>query len=90
MLFYHNNVLKVIESDFWWKIKHYANRSDRTSGKTFGSSAGGMGFISRADQISHMLPMTRHRCNLVVWALAQSRRDGHRSLVTPKRVLSEY
>jgi len=29
---------------------------------------------------------TRHRCNLVVWALAQSRGDGHRSLVTPKRV----
>jgi len=27
---------------------------------------------------------------LIVWALAQSRRDGHRSLVTPKRVLSEY
>jgi len=24
-----------------------------------------------------------------VWVLAQSRRDGHRSLVTPKRVLSE-
>jgi len=33
---------------------------------------------------------TRHRCNLDVWALAQSRGDGHRSLVTPKRVLSEY
>jgi len=27
---------------------------------------------------------------LIVWALAQSQRDGHRSLVTPKRVLSEY
>jgi len=25
-----------------------------------------------------------------VWALAQSRGDGHRSLVTPERVLSEY
>jgi len=25
-----------------------------------------------------------------VWALAQSREDGHRSLVTPERVLSEY
>jgi len=33
-----------------------------------------------------MLPTTRH---LDVWALAQSRGDGHRSLVTPKRVLSE-
>jgi len=25
-----------------------------------------------------------------VWALAQRRGDGHRSLVTPERVLSEY
>jgi len=43
-----------------------------------------MGFKSRADQISHTLPATRHRCNLEVWALAQSRGDGHRL------VLSEY
>jgi len=34
--------------------------------------------------------MTRHRCNLNVWALAQSLGDGHRSLVTPERILSEY
>jgi len=27
---------------------------------------------------------------LIVWALVQSRGDGHRSLVTPERVLSEY
>jgi len=27
---------------------------------------------------------------LIAWALAQSRGDGHRSLVTPERVLSEY
>jgi len=33
------------------------------------------------------LPTTRHRCNLDVW---QSRGDGHRLLVTPERVLSEY
>jgi len=57
---------------------------------TFASGAGGMGFKSRADQISHTLPTTRHRCNLDVGALAQSRGDGHRSLVTPERVLSEY
>jgi len=37
-----------------------------------------------------MLPTTRHRCNLDVWALARNRVDGHRSLVTPERVLSEY
>jgi len=36
------------------------------------------------------LPMTRRRCNLKVWALAQSLGDGHRLLVTPERVLSEY
>jgi len=53
-----------------------------------------MGFKSRADQISHTLLTTRHRCNLdtvatlIVWALAQSRE--HRSLVTPETVLSEY
>jgi len=29
----------------------------------FASGAGGMGFKSRADQISHTLPMTRHCCN---------------------------
>jgi len=49
-----------------------------------------MKFKSRVDQISHKLPMTRHRCNLKVWALAQSLGDGHRSLVTPEKVLSEY
>jgi len=27
---------------------------------------------------------------LIVWALAQSYGDGHRSLVTPQKVLSEY
>jgi len=36
------------------------------------------------------LPMTRHHCNLDVWASAQSSEDGHRSLVTSKRALSEY
>jgi len=41
-------------------------------------------------QISHTLPTTRHRCNPDVWALAQDRGDGHRSLVTPEKVLSEY
>jgi len=38
------------------------------------------------------LPSTSHRCDLDVWALAQSCGVGHcsRSLVTPERVLSEY
>jgi len=34
------------------------------SDKTSASGAGGMGFKSRADQISHTLPTTRHRCNI--------------------------
>jgi len=36
------------------------------------------------------LPTTRHLCNLDVWAPVQSSGDGHRSLVTPERVFSEY
>jgi len=55
----------------------------------FDSGAGDMGFKSRADQISHTLPTTRHCCNLDMWALSQSHADGHRSLVTPERVLGE-
>jgi len=40
------------------------NRPDNTSDKTFASGAGGMGFKSRVDQISHTLPTIRHRYNL--------------------------
>jgi len=36
------------------------------------------------------LPMTRHRCNLKEWVLVKSFGDGHRSLVTLERALSEY
>jgi len=37
------------------------------------------------------LSTTRHRCNLDVWALAQSCGDGHRLLVTPESWgLNEY
>jgi len=63
---------------------------DGTSSKTSASGAGGMGFKSRADQISHTLLTTRHRCNLDVRVLTQSRGVGHRSLVTSERVLSKY
>jgi len=56
-----------------------------TSGKTSASGMRRMGFNSRADQISHTLPTTRYRCNLDVWALAQNRGDGNRSLVTPPK-----
>jgi len=67
-----------------------ADRPDGASGKKSASGAGRMGFKFRSDQISHTLPTTRHRCSLNVWALAQSRVDGHRSLVTPERILNEY
>jgi len=36
------------------------------------------------------LPRFATVATLIVWALEQSRGDGHRSLVTPERVLSEY
>jgi len=36
------------------------------------------------------LQTTRHRCIIDRWALAQIRGVGHRSLVTPKKVLGEY
>jgi len=54
---------------------------------TFDSGVGGMGFKSRANQIFHTLLAAV--ATLIVWALAQSRGDRHRSLVTPERVLSE-
>jgi len=52
----------------------------------FASGAGSKGFKSQDDKIFHTLPMTRHRCNLKVWALVQSLGDGHCSLVTLERV----
>jgi len=66
------------------------NWTDGASNKTFASGAGSMEFKFRDDKISHTLPTTRHRCNLKVWALAQSLGDGHRSLVKLERLLSEY
>jgi len=36
------------------------------------------------------LPTIRHRCNFDVWALAQGRGVGHRSLVTTEKLLSKY
>jgi len=72
---------------------YYQTNEHRTGGassKMSASGARGKEFKSRANQIYHTLPTTRHRCNLEVWTLAQSRRDKHRSLVTPKRLLSKY
>jgi len=65
------------------------NWTDGASGKTFASNAGSTGFKFQNDEISHTLPMNRYRCNLKVWALAQSLEDGHRTLVTLERILSE-
>jgi len=66
------------------------NWTEDESGKSFASDTGSIGFKYRDDKISHTLPMIRHRCNLELWALAQSHGDGHRSLLTFERVLSKY
>jgi len=57
---------------------------------TSASGTGGMGFKSGTDQISTHCQRLATAATLKVWALAQRRRVGHRSLVTPVRVLSEY
>jgi len=85
----------VVLSSYFSFSKNYkntviCNKSDGASGTMSASGAGGMGIKFRADQISHTLPTTRHRCKLDVWALAQSRGDGHHSLMTPKTILMEY
>jgi len=46
--------------------------------------------IQLTGQMAQVVRANCHRCNLDVWALAQSRGDGHRSFVTPERALSEY
>jgi len=61
-------------------------RPDSTSDKTSASGAGGMRIGSRADQISYTLPITRRRCNLDSGATCG---DGHRSIVTTEKLLSE-
>jgi len=63
------------------------NRPDSTRGKTFASGAGGMGLKSRANQISHTLPTTRHRCNLDCVGLgAKPRRWAPLTLDTQKGI----
>jgi len=46
----------------------------------FASGTGGIGFISRADQISHTLSTTRHRCNL--WSVGPGAKPRRWALVT--------
>jgi len=72
------------------------NWTDGASGKTFALGKGSklMKFKSRDDKISHTLPMRQWLARvatvatLILWALAQSLRDGHRLLVTLEMVLS--
>jgi len=63
-------------------------RPDGTSVKSSASGVGGMGSNTKLIKS----PTRCHRCSLDVWALAQSRGDGHRLLVIPERlcILSEY
>jgi len=53
-----------------------------SEGICFWCSRYGVQIPSRADRISHILPMACHCSNLEVWTLPQSRGDGHRSLVS--------
>jgi len=65
-----------------------SNRSGDTVDKIPKVSSRGMRFKSRADEISHILRTTRHRCNLDCVGLGAKPRDGYRSLVTPERVIA--
>jgi len=80
-----NHHFNILEQEYIWRYAVCTDRPDGTSAKS-ASGAGGMEFKSQADQISHTMLTTRHRFNLDVWALTQSRGDRHRSLVTPERV----
>jgi len=75
LYFYQSIVLKPI--------------SDGRSGTSSVPGEGCMGFKFRANQISFTLPTTYHRCNLDVWALAQSREQAH-SLPAARRGESWY
>jgi len=76
----------------WFFLSFRFNRVwnvDQISGKTFASGAEGTGFKSRADEMSQTLRLaTTAPWN--VGLVAQSREDGHHSLVTLEWVLSEY
>jgi len=53
-------------------LQNKRQRPDSTSDKRYASGVGSMEFKSRAEQISHTLPATCHRCHLEVWALAKA------------------
>jgi len=95
---------KVNESDYWWKIKHYAKqwlqpflkcayqlkkRRSLLVQEVWGSNPDPIKSTTRCQQLATA-------ATFEVWSLTQSRGDGHRSLtrdrslVTPERVLSEY
>jgi len=67
-------------------IKHWP---DGASSNTSVSSVGGVRFKSRADQIFHKCQRLATAATLIV-CLGAKRGDGHRSIVIPGRVLSEY
>jgi len=90
--FFWPTLYKSLQKEAESNNKQVHNRPDGKSDKTSTSGSGDMGFKSRANQIEHIANDSppAHHYNLEVWALAQSRRKRHRSLVTPKMVLSEY
>jgi len=85
-------------------IRFLCGWPDSTSGNTFASGAGGIAQVvirsllvrevwgSNSEPIKSPTRCQRFAtvATFIVWALAQRRGDGHHSLVTPERVLSEY
>jgi len=82
----YHSILKYTVYSLSLLIYH---RPDSTSGKTFASGAG---WDSNPEPIKSPTHCQRlaTAATLFLWALAQSRGDGHCSLVTPERVLGEY
>jgi len=64
------------------------NKIDSTRGIRLNLERELWGSYLKPIKSSHKLPTIRHRCNFEVCSLAQSRGDGHRSLVTSERVFT--
>jgi len=60
------------------------------SDKTSASGARGMGSYPELIKSPTCCQWLIIVATLIVWVLVQNRGDGHRSLVTPERVLSKY
>jgi len=81
----YSTLLNFFGSSFW-----LIYRPDGVSSKTFASGARGQGVqIPNRSNLPHVTNGSPP-LQPCVWSLAQSREDGHRSLVKPERVFNEY